>query len=249
MGGCSSSCGGASALRRAPAPDGKLRIAAFVDAAGDLISFFEPGFVRVYERADGQWTSISETPLALQRDLGLAHLKSQLKGALADLEHCGIFIGQRLRGIHNVLLEDMGFHNWEGEGPVLAKLDAVAEREAEAARKAAAACGPCALAEVTAPIDAAPVKVGDAHFRLHLTAVLKSHPELNSRQLLIPFLNAGGFERLDIVCDHQPRWLAQELDRLQLAAVAEPLLQGRREFTISIGRRGESGGRGEQLKG
>ncbi|HEY0330865.1 MAG TPA: Fe-only nitrogenase accessory protein AnfO [Rhodopseudomonas sp.] len=246
MAGCSSSCGGASALRRAPAPNGRLRIAAFVDAAGELVSFFEPGVVRVYERADGQWSCISETPLTLQRDHGLAHLKSQLKGALADLEHCGIFIGQRLRGIHNVLLEDMGFHNWEGEGPALAKLDEVAAREAEAARAAAAAakeaCGVCPSAAATAPvsaeaIDTAPVKVGEAHFRFHLSAVLNSHPELNSRQLLIPFLNAGGFDKLDVICDHQPRWLAQELDRLQLAAVSEPLIQGRREFTISIGRR------------
>ncbi|MBB5046031.1 Fe-only nitrogenase accessory protein AnfO [Rhodopseudomonas rhenobacensis] len=246
MGGCSSSCGGASALRRAPAPDGRLRIAAFVDAAGELISFFEPGFVRLYERADGRWSCVSETSLALERDHGLAHLKSQLKGAIGGLAHCGVFIGQRLRGIHNVLLEDMGFHNWEGEGPVLAKLDEVAEREAAAARAAAAAakeaCGVCpsaaAVDTAAVVIETAPVKVGDGHFRLHLTAVLNSHPELNSRQLLIPFLNAGGFDRLDIVCDHQPRWLAQELDRLQLAAVAEPLVQGRREFTISIGRRG-----------
>lgn len=69
-----------------------------------------------------------------------------------------------------------------------------------------------------------PVLVGDikeGRYSINLAEILQDNPALNSRQVLIPALEETAFKKLEILCDHTPRWFYNELNNLNLAAEPE----------------------------
>ncbi|MDD2335566.1 MAG: Fe-only nitrogenase accessory protein AnfO [Geobacteraceae bacterium] len=69
-----------------------------------------------------------------------------------------------------------------------------------------------------------PLPVGnirDGHYRINLAEVLNNDPRLNSKQVLVPFMEETPFLKLEILCDHPPRWFSTELKNLNLMAEFE----------------------------
>jgi Fe-only nitrogenase accessory protein AnfO len=69
-----------------------------------------------------------------------------------------------------------------------------------------------------------PVLIGDiteGHYSINLAEILQDNPALNSRQVLIPALEEKTFKKLEIICDHIPRWFNNELRNLKLTAELE----------------------------
>jgi Fe-only nitrogenase accessory protein AnfO len=69
-----------------------------------------------------------------------------------------------------------------------------------------------------------PVPVGDpqrGHYLVNLSDILRDNPALNSREVLIPALEGRSFRKLEIICDHIPRWFSNELRNLKLKAGPE----------------------------
>jgi Fe-only nitrogenase accessory protein AnfO len=69
-----------------------------------------------------------------------------------------------------------------------------------------------------------PVPIGDpklGHYLISLSDILQSNCALNSREVLIPALEEGSFRKLEIICDHIPRWFYNELRNLKLKAGPE----------------------------
>jgi Fe-only nitrogenase accessory protein AnfO len=69
-----------------------------------------------------------------------------------------------------------------------------------------------------------PVPVGDpqlGHYSINLSDILRDNPALNSREVLIPVLEGSFFQKLEIICDHIPRWFYNELRNLKLKAGPE----------------------------
>jgi len=78
--------------------------------------------------------------------------------------------------------------------------------------------GPC-----TADIPL-PVPLGDkeeGHYVVHLAEILQDNPALNSWQVLVPTLEKKAFKKLEIICDHIPKWFNNELRNLKLTAGPE----------------------------
>lgn len=68
-----------------------------------------------------------------------------------------------------------------------------------------------------------PVLTGDmaeGRYSINLARILAENPALNSRQVLLPALEKKHFKKLEIICDHIPRWFNNELSNLKL--IAEP---------------------------
>lgn len=152
---------------------------------------------------------------------------------------------------HALLIEELGFHTWKSEGTMLEQLDNVVRQEAEYVaelekqalanankpkvkatssggcgggcsplRLAAMAGGSCESACDVPP----PVLIGDiseGRYSINLAEILDENPALNSRQILMPVLKETSFKKLEIVCDHLPRWFNNELRNLQLTAEPE----------------------------
>ncbi|EIQ02156.1 Fe-only nitrogenase accessory protein AnfO [Opitutaceae bacterium TAV1] len=188
-----------------------MKIAAYVNEEGKAVSFNARGMVRIYKRRSGIWVNMTGFPLELRRDAGLAEFQAAFTHMIARLEDCRIFIVDEIRGVPCAILDSMGFRLWQVAGPVLEQLDLVAGKTQEEADNATSA-------------SRAPVPVGDPRdgfYRLNLRQVLRSDASLNSRQVLIPFLEAGAFRKLEVLCDHTPRWMEKELERLHLRADSE----------------------------
>lgn len=188
-----------------------MKIAAYVDEEGKPASFYARGMVRIYRRRSGFWVNETGFPLELKRDMGLAEFQFTFMNMIARLEDCRLFIVDEIRGVPCAILDSMGFKLCRIEGPVLEQLELVAGKTLEEADDAENA-------------GREPVLVGDPRdkfYRINLRQVLKSDASLNSRQVLIPFLEAGAFRKLEVLCDHTPRWLEKELERLNLRADTE----------------------------
>ena len=59
------------------------------------------------------------------------------------------------------------------------------------------------------------------HYLINLSDILRDNPALNSREVLIPALEGSSFQKLEIICDHIPRWFYHELRNLKLKAGPE----------------------------
>jgi Fe-only nitrogenase accessory protein AnfO len=185
-----------------------MKIASYVDDGGKVANFYEPGCVCLYERAAGTWVRRKELALALRVGMHLAEVRMRLKAMAAHLEECKVFLAGEVKGIPYTILEGMGFNIWKAEGSVIERLDFVAQKEREAA-------------EAAGRPKPTPLPVGDIRdglYHINLTEVLGSDPGLTSRQVLIPFLATTAFQKLEILCDHPPRWLPGELARLNMRA-------------------------------
>ena len=71
-----------------------------------------------------------------------------------------------------------------------------------------------------------PAPIGDpelGHYLINLSDILRDNSALNSREVLIPALEERIFRRLEIICDHVPRWFYDELRNLKLTAGREIL--------------------------
>ncbi|MDR3435086.1 Fe-only nitrogenase accessory protein AnfO [Telmatospirillum sp.] len=221
-----------------------MKIAAYVTEDGRLTTLYERGLVRIYGNGAGPWIASKEIPFEVRPGMTLAEVKSTLRDVVDQLEDCRVLVSAEVKGlIYSLLQEEMGFHIWKSQGPVLEQLDAVAGLEADllfrqeqaAVDTAAEAncsqgccgergggrrstCGPATEPRLE--------RIGSGHYRIDLAGVLQSDPNLNSRQVLIPVMKETAFETLEILCDHVPRWFSRALVEMNLRAEFDASAQG-----------------------
>ncbi|HSQ40851.1 MAG TPA: Fe-only nitrogenase accessory protein AnfO [Fibrobacteraceae bacterium] len=188
-----------------------MRIATYVDADGNVTTFYQPGKIFLYEQISGIWTKIKKIPLDLNLEMSLPEVRVRLRAMVPQLDDCKVFLAGDVKGLPYAILEGMGFNIWKSSGSVLEQLDYVAQKEFEASEEA----------KKPKPM---PLPVGDprdCNYRINLAEVLNSDSNLTSKQILIPFLEKEYFNRLEIICEHPPRWMGSEMERLSLRAEAE----------------------------
>jgi hypothetical protein len=57
---------------------------------------------------------------------------------------------------------------------------------------------------------------GDDHYRINLVELIQSGMPHVSREVLMPFFETVAFQRLEILCEHIPKWFPMELETLGL---------------------------------
>ncbi|WP_051013593.1 Fe-only nitrogenase accessory protein AnfO [Pararhodospirillum photometricum] len=205
-----------------------MKIAVCVDRDGEPAALFKGQAVRLYQQSGDTWVLRREILLDLRADEGLAALKLALHTVWSRLEDCREVLLREVRGIGCVILQDdMGVRLWRSEGALAEQLDNVGRKIQETPRVEASGCG-CGgrgrAPEASGQPDPAPDPevVAPGHLRVDLAALLAADTRRNSRDLLAPLLEARAFERLDIVCEHLPRWFDSTLARLDLQADVQP---------------------------
>lgn len=86
-------------------------------------------------------------------------------------------------------------------------------------------------AEAVRAVRSLTERVADGHHRIDLSAILSKYKSANSMDVLMPLmegplLNEDGFGKLEILCDHLPRWFSGKLAELHLRAEIEDTPQG-----------------------
>ena len=170
------------------------------------------GQLCLYEKGPAGWNLVKQLGFDIQSNMGLVEAKAHLKSAFSQLEGCEVFLLKELRGWVYLLLQEMRFRIWKSEGKILEQMDHVAQKEEEV------------RTIVQKPIPT-PLPIGntaEGRYRINLIEVMKSDPTLNSKQLLMPFMAKGGFQKLEILCEHIPRWFPMECERLNLSMESGP---------------------------
>jgi len=227
-----------------------MKIAVYIDGQDELVSLYEPGRFCVYQGSGSEWTRTQDIAFAVDGSNSLAAVKAALTAAIAQFDGCEVLLSGSVKGfLYSFLQEEFGFRIWKSEGAVSEQLAAVEQRElerAEAAPNAATSCavaascasGGCGggrgqLRRVAAPdvssSEKTPVAaedLGGGSLRIDLVAALAGDSKLNSRQILLPILEGTAFEKLEIVCDHLPKWFVPKLRELNLKADCMPLSVG-----------------------
>ena len=224
-----------------------MQIATFINDKLEVTSFYEEGVVCLFDNHLGSWECRQQIPLKINMEMGLSELKRALRKIGTQMEGCEVFLIAESKGVLHVFLEELGFRTWKSTGTLFEQLDNVAQKDAESVianaqtvenmstnqgpscgagcgRSSGRALGSQGKGLVSGRTIPKPLAVGDGtdgYYQMNLAEVLNSDPDLNSKQVLIPFLQETAFKKLVILCDHTPRWLAKELEHLNVRIESE----------------------------
>jgi Fe-only nitrogenase accessory protein AnfO len=184
-----------------------MKIAVFVDENERVLSFIASGVVEIYSDDTGEWTCINQIPFDLNQALSIDDLRTRTRMLVSEFEDCNLLVIDSIKGLSKVVLEEYKIGTWRFKGVLFYQLfDSIKEEllrvKAEQSRWV-----------VT------PVHVGDtsdAVYEINLASILENNRSLNSRDILVPFLQNTHFRKLTIKCSHTPKWFEQTIELLQL---------------------------------
>ncbi len=195
-----------------------MKIAALLDAAGEAAPFTEAGTICVYERQGDSWAAARERGFASAAHTSVRALRSYIAEAARWLGDCKVLAAKRSPGYYRVAFEGCGVALWAAEGAppqFVSRIEAFYERrvgEPETESRGGDAAAPAYIVPI-------PGKAG--HYAADLREVMAHRTGVSSREVLLPFFSETAFSRLEIVCDHVPKWFERELGRFRLKAVSE----------------------------
>jgi len=188
-------------------------IAVITGSDGRTVPLSEPGTVVVYRMERGTWLAERRLPFSLESDGGLAGLRRRMGELIAFLGTCRTFVARSASGASFFELEKAECQVFEIAGNPseflgTVWLEAKEEQEAE--------CPLPAGADIPAPLEIAPGK-----YYISIREIQGKRPEVSSKQVLRPFVQAGAFTELEIACDHVPPWIEVDAERLGYEIVSE----------------------------
>ncbi|MGE4267275.1 MAG: Fe-only nitrogenase accessory protein AnfO [Deferribacterales bacterium] len=190
-----------------------MRLAAYVDPENIITGLKQKGSVRLYDQIEEEWTEVADLSMDVNEAEDLEQLQSILKDTVGMFGGCSVLIAEDMTGVMNAILESVGIKTWRSEGNVYDVLGYIAsEEERELLESMAVAPEPVLQGSECA-----------GKYHINLVETLKTYTKLNSREILLPFLMRGGYKSLEIICEHIPRWLESDADKLNVAVHSKTL--------------------------
>jgi Fe-only nitrogenase accessory protein AnfO len=185
-----------------------MKIAAFVDENDNALPLYATGTVKLFVFEDNIWICAKSMPFSSDESMSLAEIRSRIQAVAAELGNCKVFVAESMKGVPFAVFEGMGYAIWKIKGDTTKYLDYIKEKEDKI------------QADKLKP-KPAPVAIGDIRdglYRIDLVKVLESDPSLTSKSVLLPFFQKTTFSKLEIICEHIPKWFGKEFSALKLKA-------------------------------
>ncbi len=199
-----------------------------VDGNGNAITFGEPGMMILFRYEGDEWYVVDTFAYDLGEQYGLGDLKESTQALAKKLDGCRIMLVRDVSGYPRTMLLELGFTLWSIEGSPGHYLNKVMQLTAEAAEARAAVV---MANKVSAPKELPVPKPLDGScpgiYTIDISDAQVCGGSHNSREILIPFFQTTQFNRIDIVCDHVPKWFSSELAEMKLNYSTEPVKNGR----------------------
>ncbi len=188
-----------------------MKIAVLMNEEGVAANFSEQAGLFVYERVSDDWVcehKYAWVPYAY-------HTMEALRKCLGDiavwLGDCRVIAARRSNGYYRVVFEGLSVAMWAVEGYPQDFIPQIERFYKDNDRR-----------QTGDPADIISPITGKAGFySVDLRKVMAHHEQCNSRDVLLPFFQKASFQRLEIVCDHVPKWFKIELPLLKLRADVE----------------------------
>lgn len=185
-----------------------MKIAVFVDETGNVLPFSAAGIVDLYSDESGKWMCVNQIPFDLSSASGMNEIRTNIKLLISEFEDCELLVIDSIKGFAKVVLEEFKVGTWQFKGIFLFHLlDKVREELAK-------------VKKAQEKLHVTPVLVGsevDGCYEINLSAILDKDCGLNSRDLLIPFIQKTNFHTLTIDCNHTPKWLESAMILMKLS--------------------------------
>ncbi len=205
------------------------KVGVILNEKKELASFTDGIRVDVYEKSTSRWNKASEVKDCFRNKESVSHMHAFLNQLITELKDCRILIGTVITGIPYLELDKAGFMLCEAEKLSEELLSTVIGdyekrmRESEESSMSPEEEYPCR-----------PYRTEEAgRYELDLRKLQKVHPEISSKQALLPFIRESEFSMLTVYCDHIMPWLDGRLEAYGLTYKAKKLEQGGYKVEIS----------------
>lgn len=192
-----------------------MKIAVFLNEENKTIHCNEAGIVNIYTKDKGEWIVVRKIPLDISNIDDANIIRKEFINMVESLGECEVFVGAEVLGFFYSILESRGINVWGIEGSPEEFLEVVLQNEEYNKAKSIKAEKP--IEKIPVPTLAG--KVGS--YYIDLRPIMKNNEKINSKDVLVPFLNANKFEDLTVECDHVPPWFEKELKILNLESSVE----------------------------
>lgn len=177
-------------------------IAAYIDKNGQTTSLYEEGRVVIYQRNLGQWQVLRAKSFSLGEVFNMKALREQMNDVIEFLGPCKTFVGLSVSGIPYFALEKSQCSVWEFTGNPVDFLDYILAKEEEESK---------AEIKPTAFVPPAPVETFNGCYRISIKEIQEKNLGVTSKQVLMPFIRQGKYYSLEVLCNHVPPWLENEI--------------------------------------
>lgn len=199
------------------------RIAVIMNDEGEISSFTEGKYVKVYEKSS-TWEIAEELILKNDEPKGIKELRSYYNQVASELKECKIIIVTKAIGIPYSVFYGNDFSVWELEGNPIKYFDNILAKEISHEEE---------LKRLQEEEHVIEIKEG--HFLVDLSKLEITRPELSSKKVIIPFMENTKFEMLEVHCCHVPPWLIKKEESRDISMMVEKITNN--QFKLFIKKR------------
>ncbi len=182
-----------------------MKIAVVEDNNQKTSSIFEPSFIAVYEGAGGKWNLLNRFENKVCDAKGISAVRTAVEDTVKQLGDVRVVVASDIPGIAFGVFQASNFSIFLVEDCVLDTLDSIKKEMHEIAEKRQETPSKFDIMQFLQP----GMNTGD--FSLDMEEIMLKNPDLSSKKILIPYLKEKGFNNLDIVFSHIPKWFDTEL--------------------------------------
>ncbi|SFU16461.1 Fe-only nitrogenase accessory protein AnfO [Kosakonia arachidis] len=179
-----------------------MNIAVFLDRQGQVAPLTAPGTVTLFSREHGRWQIVQKIAFDLSSCTSLDVFRERTLAMLAQLPACRHFVTRDVHGAPRAWFDGLGLTLWQCTGAPEPALDTIAQQ-------------PVAPEAVTLPPQAfvrSGAELGEFYVDLIAARQAGADDIHTAKLLLVPLLGRAEFTRLELRCDHVPKWFARLAD-------------------------------------
>ena len=204
-------------------------IAVLLNKKGFTSSIKEEGVIKVYSKNScvDPWEVSTEFPFSLTGISSIPALRSKLSDILRKVGDTKIFVASEVAGQLYSVLEANKFNIYEVDGEPSQFLESIIDMEEENKVVAAQKAQPVKIPE--------PQKTSiEGEYFIDLGAALDIDSTVTSKKILLPFIERTDYKKLEILCDHIPRWFDDEFEKRELKSTTTELKKN--EYRVIVSR-------------
>lgn len=198
-------------------------IAVFLGENGKTAKFYGEGKIVVYVKENSNWQGYRERDFSSKEIQGILDFRQKMEEILAFLDKCKVFVALNITGVPYYFLEKAQCSIWEFDGNPYDFLDYVLLQEELNAKKTEKK----ASHHGNKSVDTDFVETTPGNYSISIKGIQEKSAQLTSKQVLLPFLRRGSFESLEIICNHIPGWLEEEVYRRRLNLQSQEIGQNK----------------------
>jgi len=202
-----------------------MKIAVLVDENGNAVPYNEGGNLALYAYEGNSWHCIKNASLSVDEGTNISEIRARIHTVIAEIEDCKVFIVEMMKSLPIAIFDGYGITVWNHIGIPNEAFNFVKEQEENKVLKTKSCCdsprcnSTCSPNAVVPASNSSPVAfqyVSEGFYTINLAKALTTDRTLNSKQILIPFFQSTAFQKLEIICDHVPKWFEREFGPLKL---------------------------------